>query len=110
MNNKADKAKDPADNAAALKALEEEEPIASFLGMKLRELTPGYAKVSIKLRPEYLNFNGYVFGGIIMSLTDQAFAYAINSVNHPSVASQFNIHFVSGPAAGDELTAECRVD
>jgi len=77
--------------------------------MKLMELAPGYAKVSMKLRPEYMNFNGYVFGGIIMSLADQAFGYAINSVNLPSVASQFNIHFLAAPAPGDELVAECRV-
>ena len=45
--------------------------------MKLVELTPGYAKITMKVLPEHLNFNGMVFGGIVMALADQAFAYGI---------------------------------
>lgn len=94
---------------ARLKAAETTEPIAKFLGMKLVEFSPGYAKVTMKLKPEHQNFNGYVFGGIVMCLADQAFAYGGNSLSYPSVATQFNIHFISAPEAGDKLTAECRV-
>ena len=94
---------------AELKAREKGESIASFLKMRLLELTPGYAKVAMKLLPEYQNFNGFVFGGIIMSIADQSFAYANNSVAYPSVATQFNIHFITGAGPDDELTAECRV-
>ena len=94
---------------AELKAKGETEPIASFLKMRLLELTPGYAKVVMPLVPEYQNFNGLIFGGIIMAVADQAFAYASNSLAFPSIASQFNIHFVSGASVGDELTAECWV-
>ncbi|MFC1990827.1 PaaI family thioesterase [Chloroflexota bacterium] len=85
------------------------EPIASFLDMQLLELTQGYAKVKMKLKPEYQNFNGLVFGGIIMAIADQVFAYASNSAAYPSYASQFNIHFISGAGIDDELTAEGRV-
>ncbi|MBN1862195.1 MAG: PaaI family thioesterase [Dehalococcoidales bacterium] len=92
-----------------LKAKGGSEPIASFLGMKLEELSPGYAKVAMKLKPEYRNFNGLTFGGIIMAVADQAFAYGSNSLSYPSLASQFNIHFVAGAGVGDELIAECRV-
>ena len=85
------------------------EPIASFLKMQLLELSPGYAKVAMKITPEHENFNGLVFGGIIMAVADQAFAYAVNSVNRPNLASQFNIHFIAAAKVGDELTAEGRV-
>jgi acyl-CoA thioesterase len=97
------------DNIARLKAAEAGEPIAGFLKIKLVELTPGYAKVTMKLGPEHLNFNGMVFGGIVMAVADQSFAYATNSLVSPSIATQFNIHLISGAAAGDELIAECRV-
>jgi acyl-CoA thioesterase len=63
----------------------------------------------MKLTPELLNFNGMVFGGIIMAIADQAFAYGTNSLVTPSIATQFNIHLISGASVGDELTAECRV-
>jgi acyl-CoA thioesterase len=101
--------KSPADNLAELRSKEATEPIAEFLKMRLVELTPGYAKVAMKITPEYMNFNDMVFGGIVMAVTDQAFAYATNSLVSPSIATQFNIHLISGAATGDELTAECRV-
>ena len=97
------------DNVEDLKAHEANEPIARFLKTTLVELRPGYAKVAMKLGPEHLNFNGLIFGGIIMALADEAFAYATNSLIQPSYASQVNIHFLNGPAVNDELIAECRV-
>ncbi len=85
------------------------EPIASFLNMRVIELSEGYAKVGIVLNHNYINFNGLIFGGIVMALADEAFAYASNSVISPNVASQFNIHFISGAKEGEELIAECKV-
>ncbi len=83
------------------------EPVSRFLQTTLVELEPGYAKVKIKIKPEYVNFNGLVFGGIISSVIDEAFAYATNSLIKPSYASQLNVHFINAPVVGDELTAEC---
>ena len=97
------------DNVEELKSRQAAEPIARFLKTSLVELKPGYAKVMMKVGPEHLNFNGLVFGGIIMAVADEAFAYATNSLIQPSYASQVNIHFLNGPAVGDELIAECRV-
>jgi acyl-CoA thioesterase len=87
----------------------EKEPIGAFFGMKLLELSPGYARVSMKLRSEHLTFNGFIFGGIISSIADQAFACATNSMGRPSIATQFNVHFISAATPGDELTAEGKV-
>jgi len=92
-----------------LKKLGKNEPVASFLGMKLVELSTGFASVSMAMKPEYINFNGMIFGGIISAVADQAFAYATNSVITPNVATQFNIHFIAAADEKDELTAECRV-
>jgi acyl-CoA thioesterase len=92
-----------------LRELGKTEPIASFLGLQLLELSPGHSRVAMDMKPEYINFNGMVFGGIISAVADQAFAYATNSVITPNVASQFNIHFIASAAAGDRLTAECNV-
>jgi acyl-CoA thioesterase len=108
-NSKAGEEVSAGDRIANLRARGETEPIAAFLGVRLVELTEGYAKVAMKLRPEYANFLGGTFGGIIMSVADEAFAYATNSVITPNVASQFNIHFVAAPDLNDELIGECRV-
>jgi len=98
-----------AENISWLKAREKEEPIASFLKIRLIELTPGYARMTMKMMPQYQNFHNLTFGGIIMALADQAFGYASNSLAYPSVASQFNTYFIASASAGDELTAECNV-
>ncbi len=92
-----------------LKELGKNEQIASFLGMKLIELSAGHARVSMPMKPEYMNFNGMIFGGIISAVADQAFAYATNSVITPNVASQFNIHFIAAAREKDTLEAECTV-
>jgi acyl-CoA thioesterase len=96
------------DNVKILKDKEKGEPIAKSLGMELAELTPGYAKITMTLKPEHLNFNGLVFGGIIMCLADQAFAYGMNSLVMPSIATNFSIQLIAGAKVGDVLTAECR--
>ena len=96
-------------NIERLKKLANSEPVASFLGMRLLEISDGYARVSMKMSPEYMNFNRMIFGGIISAVADQAFAYATNSVITPNVASQFNIHFIASAGENDELIAECRV-
>jgi acyl-CoA thioesterase len=97
----------PTDNVELLKAKEKEEPIAAFLEIKLVELKPGYAKVTMTVLREHLNFNGLIFGGIIMSLADQAFAYGMNSLVMPSIATHFTIQLIAGAKVGDVLTADC---
>jgi acyl-CoA thioesterase len=92
-----------------LKKLGENDQIASFLGMKLIELSAGHARVSMPMKPEYMNFHGMIFGGIISAVADQAFAYATNSVIIPNIASQFNIHFIAAAGERDTLEAECTV-
>jgi len=94
---------------ARLRKAAKNEPISSFLDTRLIKLSHGYAKVSMKLRPEYQTFNGFIFGGIIMAVADQAFAYGSNSVITPNIAVQFNIHFVDKSESSDKLTAECHV-
>ena len=85
------------------------ESISAFLGTELVEISPGHAKVRMTMKPEYLNFYGVVFGGIIMSLADQAFGCAVNSLKYPSLAVQFNTYFLASAYGKDELTAEARV-
>ncbi len=85
------------------------EPITSFLQSEILEISHGYSKVSLTMRPEFQNFHGIIFGGIIMSLADQAFGSASNSMTYPSVASNLNVYFISSAMVGDKLTAEATV-
>ncbi len=109
MDDMSAKVKAASNYVTELKSKEKREPIASFLKMRLLELTPGHARVAMKLKAEYQNFNGLTFGGIIMAVADQAFAYASNSLDYPSIATQFNINFIAGAEVDDELIADCQV-
>lgn len=84
-------------------------PYARFMGMRVLDLGPGYARVAMTLREEHLNFAGYIHGGVLMSLADQAFGCATNPVDALYVATQFNIHFLAAASVGDTLIAEARV-
>lgn len=84
-------------------------PYSRLLGMRLLELSEGYARVEVTLRPEFANFAGLVHGGLLMSLADQAFGCALNTLDRLYVATQFNIHILGGAAWGETLVAEGRV-
>jgi len=93
-------------NLSLLEKKIREDSYANFLGMKLEEVKKGYSKVSIRVKEDFKNFLGYVHGGLIFSLADQAFAAASNSHGKVSVALQMNISYVKAPSTGDTLFAE----
>jgi acyl-CoA thioesterase len=97
------------ENIERMRQASRTEPTWQLLGIKLEAISDGYSKVSLNIRPDFLNFVGTVHGGIIMTLADSAFGYALNTLYFPTVASQFNVHFLNPTVAGDELVAECQV-
>lgn len=86
----------------------ENDPYSAFLGIKLEKVEDGYARVSMVLRENFLNFSGYIHGGLIFSLADQAFAVASNSGGVTSLALQMNINYVRPPSVEDILIAEAK--
>jgi len=76
------------------------------LGMQVKEVRPGYARLTLIVRPDMLNGHAICHGGVIFSLADSAFAFACNSHNQNTVASGCSIDFLAPAKAGDELTAE----
>lgn len=93
---------------AELRASMENSPYSRFLGFCLLELSEGYAKVSVTLRPEHANFLGMTDGGLVMSLADYAFACSCNTFGQARVAAQFSTNFISAPSLTGELLAEGR--
>jgi len=87
----------------------ERSPYAQLMGTRIVELSEGYVKVSMTVQESHLNFAGLLHGGVTMSLADEAFACATNTLNGLYVAVQFNMNFFATAKPGDELVAECRV-
>ncbi len=84
-------------------------PCARHFGMGLVELSPGYAKVKIELKEEFLNWENMIQGGIIVTLLDQAFGCACNTLDNIHVAVQMNIHFLAAAPVGETIYAEATV-
>lgn len=84
-------------------------PYANLLGMKLLELSKGYAKLSLVVQSEHLNFAKLLHGGVVMSLADQAFACAGNTFGKLYVAVHFGINLLGTAEVGDTIFAECNV-
>ncbi len=87
----------------------DESPCALLLGMKLEELSQGYAKVKLELKKEFLNWDNMIHGGVIATVLDQAFGCACNTLDNIHVAIQMNIHFLAAAPVGETLYAESRI-
>lgn len=91
-----------------LKKMFSNDPFAKQLGIELIEFSPGYAKVRMKVDGSHMNFFGFVHGGAIFSLLDQAFAAASNSHNYSSVAVSMSVNFINAPKKDAILYAEAK--
>lgn len=78
---------------------------AQMMGIEVRRVEPGYAELSMTVRPEFANGYGMCQGGLISTLADTAFAHACNSANCKTVAQGFSIDFVRPANVGEELVA-----
>lgn len=76
------------------------------LGMKLVEIRPGYARMTMPVRTDMLNGHQTCHGGFIFALADSAFAFACNSHNHTTVGAGCTIDYLAPGRLDDLLTAE----
>lgn len=78
------------------------------LGMRITDVGPGIATLTMTVRDDMLNGHATCHGGFIFSLADSAFAFACNSHNLVTVAAGCSIEFLAPARAGDVLTATGR--
>src|SRR3982751_6538746 len=86
--------------------IEREDRASRWLGMKLQEVRPGYARLSMRVTDNMVNGQRICHGGLIFSLADSSFGFACNSHNQHALAASCAIDFLAPAALGDELTAE----
>ncbi|TCO81258.1 acyl-CoA thioesterase [Plasticicumulans lactativorans] len=73
--------------------------------IRLAEVRPGYARMTMPVRKDMVNGHDICHGGMIFTLADTAFAYACNGRNQATVASGCTIDFAAPGRLGDTLTA-----
>lgn len=84
-----------------------EDLFARHAGIELLDLSPGWAKVSMKIEPYHFNGAKTVHGGAIFTLADFAFAAASNSHGTLSMGINASINFIKAATKG-VLYAEAR--
>jgi acyl-CoA thioesterase len=85
-----------------------EDAASRGLGMAVEAMGPGYARISMTVRPDMLNGFKICHGGFITTLADSAFAFACNSSNELTLAAGIVVEFLAPAKLGDRLVAEAK--
>lgn len=75
------------------------------LGLKLIDVGPGYALMSMEVTAAMTNGHGTAHGGFIFALADSAFAFACNAHGDKAVAQHCAITFLRPGRLGETLVA-----
>jgi acyl-CoA thioesterase len=84
------------------------DPMASFLGIRLEEVRRAYSRLSVVIKPEYLNALDRAHGMILSAMIDQAAAVAANSMEDDVLLVELKINYLAAASAGDRITAEAK--
>lgn len=87
-----------------------EQPFSILIGAELTAFEPGRAELRVKVRHELKQQYGFVHGGVLSYLADNALTYAGGSAlsGQGIVTSEFKINYLR-PAIGDSLIARAQV-
>jgi len=85
-----------------------EDAASRSLGMRVEAMGPGYARLTMRVRPDMLNGFKICHGGFITLLADSAFAFACNSSNQLTLAAGIVVDFVAPAMEGELLMAEAK--
>lgn len=100
----------PVDTASDLarrvgQSMFERDTASQGLGMRIEEIGPGTARLSMRVRPDMLNGHQSCHGGFMFTLADSAFAFACNSRNEATVAAGCSIEYLRPVREGETLIA-----
>ena len=84
---------------------QQNDQLATHLGIKLLKVSTGYAKAEMEIQDFHLNSVRVVHGGAIFTLADFVFAVASNSYGKIAMAINVNINFIK-PAIKGKIYAE----
>ncbi|WP_075255551.1 hydroxyphenylacetyl-CoA thioesterase PaaI [Herbaspirillum camelliae] len=93
---------------ATVQAMYPRDNASQALGMKILEIAPGRARMSMLVRSDMLNGHATCHGGFIFALADSTFAFACNSRNLNTVASGCSIEYVAPALRNDMLIADAQ--
>ena len=91
-----------------LKQQLENNPFAQMVGIEIKDLARDYAKLSIHLRPEFLNPLGAVHGGLLFTLADCCSGTTARTDGRRYVTQSGGLNYLRNVSEGT-VVAESRV-
>ncbi len=85
-----------------------QDAFSRWLGVTVAAVGPGYARLTLAVRPEMLNGFGALHGGVTFAAADTAFGLACNSHGRQAVGLSVTIDYLAAGCPGDVLTVEAR--
>jgi acyl-CoA thioesterase len=82
---------------------------SQWLDIKILDIKPNFAKLSLRVRKDMLNGFGILHGGVSFSLADSAFAFAANSSGQLTVSLNALISFPKPAYVDDIIIAETQL-
>ncbi|MGZ6391121.1 MAG: PaaI family thioesterase [Ktedonobacterales bacterium] len=99
----------PDDLLALGRAVLAAQPFSAHLGTQLTVFSQGQVELVLPFKPEFAQQFGFVHGGVISYLADNAISFAGGSVLGPDVlTAEYKINYVK-PARGECLIARASV-
>jgi uncharacterized protein (TIGR00369 family) len=93
----------PTDMLAMAQGVLDAQPFSTLVGARATRFTPEGVEVSLALRPDLTQHNGFAHGGLQATLADITLTFMGAAALGPSVlTSEFKINFLR-PAQGDTL-------
>jgi acyl-CoA thioesterase len=91
---------------ACADAMWKDDRASTGLGMRLEDVGPGHARLSMPVTEAMVNGHGLCHGGFIFMLADSTMAFASNSHGERAVAQHCNITYLRPAHLGDVLHAD----
>lgn len=79
------------------------DPFARWLGIRLTEVRPGYARAALSIEARHTNALGALHGGVVIALADVVHAAASNSHGRIAIAVEVHAELLATAAVGEEL-------
>jgi uncharacterized protein (TIGR00369 family) len=85
------------------------QPFSVLVGAELTGFSPGWAELTVPITPQLKQQHGFVHGGVISYVADNALTFAGGSILGPTVVtSEYKINYLR-PAIGTVLIARATV-
>lgn len=86
------------------------QPFSAHLETELVSFEPGRAALALDVRSDFLNQHGFVHGGVVGYLIDNALSFAGGSVLGESVVTaEYKVNYIR-PARGERMIATATVE